>query len=235
MREDMAKVIVERPRVGGGYSYPRARARRWRQRDAEDLPRRQGIRRPWTERGTYKTLNENLAPLRRFLRSNVGRPWDKVFSEICEHLNINSAVQLHIWQHLKDDVCTSATRIGRTYLDPCGKKIFEELVVDARTGILRENKDRARWPDYRETWSPPIEVIKVDERHCYARLSEIWYEVELAPLPESCEGVFDIALKCDVRELRPYRFASLYGAEAYAVRKRQLNSKEIRRLPTPAS
>src|SRR5438309_9686382 len=29
-----------------------------------------------------KWLNENLAPLRRYLESNVGRPWSKVYAEI---------------------------------------------------------------------------------------------------------------------------------------------------------
>ena len=32
-------------------------------------------------------------PLGRFLRSNVGRPWDTVYSEDCEHLSLDSAVK----------------------------------------------------------------------------------------------------------------------------------------------
>src|SRR4051812_29056576 len=98
MRHDMAKVIVERPRHGGGAKYPRAAFRSDSHRQMEDHPRRTSAKRPWMEFGRgQKHLNENLAPLRRYLRSQVGRPWDKVYSEIRERINPDSAVQLHIW------------------------------------------------------------------------------------------------------------------------------------------
>jgi hypothetical protein len=40
-----------------------------------------------------KALNENLAPLRRYLLKQIGRPWNKVFSEICQNLRVDSVVQ----------------------------------------------------------------------------------------------------------------------------------------------
>ena len=76
MREDMARVIVERPRKGGH------RSRGSRRQEYEDLPAHEGMRRPWAVRGDEKELNENLAPLRRYLARQVGRPWSKVYSEI---------------------------------------------------------------------------------------------------------------------------------------------------------
>lgn len=91
MRRDMPKVLVERPRKGGKGS----RVRRYRADD--NHPLREGIKTRWTQR---KELNENLRPLVRFLRSRCGRPWNKVYSEIREYLNPNSAVQMHILQHL---------------------------------------------------------------------------------------------------------------------------------------
>src|SRR5688572_17613136 len=106
MRDDMAQVIVERPRYGGGVKYPRGSVRGTDRLSVEDWTRREGMVRPWRGRAGEKFLNENLAPLRRFVRSRVGRPWDKVYAEICERINCNSAVQLHIWQHLVDYVCT---------------------------------------------------------------------------------------------------------------------------------
>ena len=110
MRADMAKVIVERPRHGRGLCFPRARLRDWG--PIEESPRRQGMKRPWLEAGREKCLNENLAPLRRYLLSNVGRPWDKVFGEMSQHMRLDSAVQLHIWQHVQHDVCFDAIRFG---------------------------------------------------------------------------------------------------------------------------
>src|SRR5262245_19799390 len=102
MRPDMSKVIVERPRHG---SSDRTRAKRRRREvrrlGLDALPRREGIKRL---RGGTKHLNEHLAPLRRYLESQVGRPWDKVFSEICAHINRNSAVQDHVRDHVDDYV-----------------------------------------------------------------------------------------------------------------------------------
>jgi len=106
MRSDMAKVIVERPRRGGGARYARGS-----QPDGPSMElwrRREGMKTAWRDR---KTLNENLAPLWRFLRSRIGRPWDKVYSEVCERINKNSAVQLHVWQHLMQEVITDPHKV----------------------------------------------------------------------------------------------------------------------------
>src|ERR1043165_4004134 len=98
MREDMSRVIVERPRIIEGI------ARKGRARDPEELPLQQGMHRSQRERGGWKMLNENLAPLSRFLERQVGRPWDKVYSEVAERLRIDSTVQHHVRDHLGDFV-----------------------------------------------------------------------------------------------------------------------------------
>jgi hypothetical protein len=91
MRSDMAKVIVERPRKKGrAWRKPKGFLREQQKLFEEGLPFREGIKRCW--QGHTKYLNEHLGPLRRYLDSQVGRPWNKVFSEICTHINRNSAV-----------------------------------------------------------------------------------------------------------------------------------------------
>jgi hypothetical protein len=92
MRKDMAKVIVERPRQG---RYTRIKKT---PRDFEDCPSKEGMRKPYLNR---KSLNENLNPLWRFLERNINRPWDKVYSEICENLKTTSTVQQHVRDHIK--------------------------------------------------------------------------------------------------------------------------------------
>ena len=85
MREDMQKLIVERPRWGSPITNHKSKKRlssdevRTALVDSEDYD--SGPGRASSARRD-KHLNENLAPLRRYLRSQVGRPWDKVFSEI---------------------------------------------------------------------------------------------------------------------------------------------------------
>ena len=62
MRDDMSKVIVERPRWGSRMGTREGR----RYRASEDVPGKIGMTQGYT---TRKWLNENLAPLRRWLES----------------------------------------------------------------------------------------------------------------------------------------------------------------------
>ena len=235
MRPDMAKVIVERPRRGGGVRFPRGSALAFSRLDADDVPRRQGMRRPWLNTSRQKHLNENLAPLRRFLLSNVNRPWNKLFSEISQHLRLDSAVQLHVWQHLKWEVCLQGIRRGKRYVDARGDWIFQPFVVDVRTGLLRKNEASWHW-GWRRHDSPrrekiaPSDFIAVDAQRCFRRIDAIWYGIELAPLPGDVSGLFDAVLKRRLSEVRHEDLILLHCGPVYAVRKRQLNSKEIRRL-----
>src|SRR5262247_4117913 len=86
MRDDMSKVVIERPR--SGHSLPgyktRLRIRHYDpEKDYEDLPKRvSGSRSKYVRAGETKYFSDFLSPLRRFLRTNVGRPWDKVYSEM---------------------------------------------------------------------------------------------------------------------------------------------------------
>src|SRR5690242_3516917 len=92
MRDDMDKVIVERPRLGRSrWNKAKGCRKRLQKGWPENLPRQEGIKR--RSNGGTKAFNEHLGPLRRFLASNVDRPWDKVFSEMRAHININSVVQ----------------------------------------------------------------------------------------------------------------------------------------------
>lgn len=87
MRNDMFKVIVERPRLvnSNGYS---SDGRRYR--NNEDAPAFLGMKRGY---GRRKWLNENLAPLQRYLAKQVNRPWGKVYSEIRATIDGRSTVQ----------------------------------------------------------------------------------------------------------------------------------------------
>lgn len=95
MRKDMAKVIVERPRRGGDRNKHNGR----KARDYGDMPSKESMRKYHFDR---KSLNENLRPLERFLKSKIGQHWDAVFSEICQQISVGSAVQKHVRDHLKD-------------------------------------------------------------------------------------------------------------------------------------
>src|SRR5947209_44663 len=164
MRADMAKVIVERPRKkGGSFHKPKGYQRRLRRFGEEGPPCREGIKARWQNQ--TKSLNEHLGPLRRYLDSQVGRPWDKVFSEICAHIDRSSAVQDHVRDHVAQYVCVHTLLIdgvpchgegGRAY----GKPLHEmhrwrPWYVCPRTGLLRRVKAPAPKPRGRPVAKEP--------------------------------------------------------------------------------
>jgi len=114
LRSDMHEILIERPRGGAGWgrSWPRFD---WRLAAAAAMTSDDLIcsapQRGWADGGPTKLrmgprrrskwLNENLAPLRRFLLRRVGRPWNAVHAEICAQLKLDSTVQKHVLDHLR--------------------------------------------------------------------------------------------------------------------------------------
>jgi hypothetical protein len=235
MRQDMAKVIVERPRFGGGVKYPRGSAWGTDRVPMEDWRHREGIGRPWHRQGwgVQKELNENLAPLRRFLRSSVGRPWDKVYGEICERINRNSAVQLHIWQHLVDYVCTNPYEVEgyvghrRHGFPP------REFHVDPKTGLLRESGRLRKWQRKRlPQWNAPgarNPVVPINDNRCYEQIDGVWFELDLRKPPANGK-VFDPRYGANVEFKPRYGFREYRGRRLYIGARRQLDKKEANRV-----
>ncbi len=146
MRRDMDKVLCERPRQGARFK------RRSRYRGPlEDAPAYESTSR---HRGGSKYLNEHLGPLRRWLLSNVGRPWDKVYSELRASISPRNAVQMHIWQHAERYVARHVQMQGRVPLygpgqwwDFTGCRIDPRncpVYVCPKTGLLRRTPPRPR-------------------------------------------------------------------------------------------
>src|SRR5215210_3284575 len=117
MRSDMFEVIIERPRVGASWP-DRTKGRRAETNRLH--PELSVSREPMSMGRGSKYLNENLAPLRRFLERSVGRPWDAVRAEICAHITMRSSVQKHVLDHVKEMVETSPVLIDGRPHHPTG-------------------------------------------------------------------------------------------------------------------
>ncbi len=106
MRSDMAKVVTERPRRGhGNPSKKWGRRLRKSEYDAEDHgPSRAPIARRHQYGWNAKEFSDLLGPLRRYLCKQVGRPWDKVWSEVTRNLDSRSLSGQHIFDHIQWDV-----------------------------------------------------------------------------------------------------------------------------------
>jgi len=243
MRADMAKVIVERPRhKGWAWNKPKGYARKLRRLAEDGPPAREGIKRPW--RGRTKALNEHLGPLRRYLDSQVGRPWDKVFAEICAHINRNSAVQDHVRDHVKDYVLTQVLikggepcsgEPGYAYGRPLAELYWRQWYVCPRTGLLRRVKSRRKRKGIpRATCAEPKFIRVSDELQCRL-IDGAWHLVTLKPLPRSSPASpgLDILLHKPIRVIMPEEAKKQYGAAVYAVAVRRLTRRELRQYPIP--
>ena len=143
MRKDMNKVIVERPRGG----WRTRKLNRMKIKEAgEDQPSRIGIRRQRKMNGTEtKYLNENLAPLKRYLGKQVGRPWNKVYSELRENISPKNTVQMHILEHVHDFVARPAIGKDGNWLWP-GRFLWRsgphkgQLYIHPADGLLKRLK-----------------------------------------------------------------------------------------------
>jgi|SRR5271165_1421775 len=200
MRSDMAKVIVERPRI------PAFNSRKGRRQALEDLPAQEGMRRARALRGDLKELNENLKPLRRYLERQVGRRWDKVYAEIAANLRVDNAVQQHVRDHLRDFVAVKPRRVAQRWRGSGGRALWwQPLYVDPVTGLLcrtdRLPEEKAWRRASRQKQVPPPERIPLAEDRELRRIRGVWYEVRLAPLPEPAYRPHREAQK---RRLKPY-------------------------------
>jgi hypothetical protein len=185
MRKDMSRVTVERPRLGGG------RGRKGRVGAPDDLPKQEGMRRRHVLSGDCKMLNENLSPLRRYLERQVGRPWNKVYSEMSRHLRADSTVQQHVRDHISDFVAVRPGRKGALLAQALGPKHhglwLEPLYVDPEDGLLKRTDRLPEAKALRRTQKArPAQadrILLTPERQL-RRINGLWFEVTLAPLPE---------------------------------------------------
>jgi len=255
MRDDMDKVIVERPRRGGSWQ---GDGRAWR--NSKEAGSRLGMK-----RGYHRTkgLNENLAPLKRWLHKQVHRPWNKVYAELCSGIDRRSTVQAHIFEHIDDFVARNAElRDGQVWVPaerwrshlraPLSEAAHVELFVHPVTGILLPNRRlhearEARKEAYRASRSkPPARAPHVfhviDEVIQWHRIQGCWFEVTIAPMPELRRTMLDVTYYDVLRRCRVTRrggcekpaFGSpdhreMYGRDhVYAASMRRLNQQEVR-------
>lgn len=236
----MAKVIVERPRLGSrlpskrkGYDRRTARLA-W-----EDQPKREGMK---VRSGAGKSLNEHLAPLRRYLERQVGQPWDKIFADICRHVDRNNPVQDHVRDHLDDYVATCVIiHRGELYHASgygVGRPLNSLFYVCPRTGILKRNPRPRHW-----FFAPPkkLRVHILDDGSALVRKDGVWHIIEWRTLPSfvwvrgcrhpisapQLESVWDALL-----QIRVYRDQAerIYGHPIHALTARRATKREVRHV-----
>lgn len=234
MRTDMHKVIVECYRHGRGPEKFGRRANI----PLDERPKVEGIRACHLSRTTF---GENLSPLRRWLRSQTGRLWDKVYGEASQVIKPDSVVRNHIKLHLLEMVQRQTfLRAGEVWCfregfwggaqeipvtRACSR--YAPFYVHPRTGLLCEVK---RFPRVDARWRRQARETRNRNRwladdillHC---LAGIWYECRMTAWgTDRRRPRFDLNQKREITSSESY---DRYGKPAVCLAKRQLSAREL--------
>ena len=228
----MHKVVCEEPRHGGG---PQKHSRRGNL--AYDLlPKKEGMRRPHRSR---KWFGEHLGPLRRWLRSQIGRPWDDVYGEACKVIRPDSVVRNHIKVHLLEFVQRNTfMRNGQVWCFAYHGRHREMPVEEAATlwtpffvhpesGHLfeapRVPKRRPRYVrlqqklDQVRRWRSDSELLLL--------IDGLWFSCQMKAIQPWFEEPFDLVFKL---RLDSSHAVEVYGRPCYCVAKRQISHSEMK-------
>lgn len=207
MRADLKDVIVNSSRHKDGEKLTSSLIG-FREEQIEALPEKQGIRRNHT--GWGFEFGDRLKPLYGFLKKNVGRPWDDVWSEICDVNDSRNIRGYHLREHVKQYVIGAGGQegLGRWYRRG-------EFYVDD-DGILRY--DNARYRLRYPTEHDP-DKCKIGDNH-YERINSCWFQIWYESVEKSRQRWNYLLNRKEVE----------YYSEEVRVRQKQLSKKELRRL-----
>ncbi|MCQ4165795.1 hypothetical protein [Tahibacter harae] len=217
MRSDMHEVLIERPRGGLRLKTPRGnkpRVREWTGSE-DDYARSYRPRQPRT-----KHFDDLLSPLRRWLRHQVGRPWDKVWSELCGGIDSRSVVGQHLLEHVRREVAVDCAydpvrRRVVTKEQRRGHDLVDGLYVDPRHCLLCWKQPERRRRALVFLGEVSGDTRKVSPDRFQFRRNGIWFEAEVTPLPYAPRYRVEPHIRW---------FDGCYTI----VRKRQLSSRELR-------
>lgn len=175
----MQDVIVDRPRTGGQYDYKQIRRS---QKNQFNQLSKVGMKKPYG--WEHKSQSDVLGPLKGFLKSNVGRPWNKVWSEVCEKTDSRTILGSHLRDHIRWMVELDVevledgvyTRYGRYSRYPLRRGFY----VNPDTGILCYIENKPFFSSYKKQESKLVRYHGLT----FYKYDGIWYEVSVLPIPD---------------------------------------------------
>ncbi|HEY9690617.1 MAG TPA: hypothetical protein V6D15_00250 [Oculatellaceae cyanobacterium] len=228
----LSEIVIERPRHGMRISSTRLKGVKKTLDKLTVEATEDGLFNPYLikVRNGSKYLSDHLGPLRRFLRSKVGQPWNDVYSELCQRLNPNTIAGKHVIDHLWDYVERHVEIIdGIPYSKPYWisrtqliSSYRDKFYVHPLTGILCTVEKSSRVSRQQDQ---PTNVVIIDDYHQYHQINDIWYLITFEDFPPPpTEYVNDVLRGLIYRQTATY----VRGKRIYAVSKRQCNKKQIR-------
>lgn len=222
MRDDMAKVVTERPRRGHANKSLKTRKRLHRSEfELDDVgPNVAPVSRHRQHGYMAKEFSDLLGPLRKYLKSQTGRPWNKVFSELSQKLDRRSMAGEHIWSHVKSEVETNCFMYeGKVWVWP--RYGFGDphqpdgLYVHPNDGLLK-------WSDYKRYRAfrpkPDPDVFQIDSKTTLRKVDGIWYRFTFVGVKQGFKHFDPVSGK--------HKWSTYGDINVYE--KRQLSHRELR-------
>lgn len=230
MRHDMSKVHTE-PSRRPDRTVVNARSRYFATTPLEELPLRENMRSPWN--GFRRNQQRSYAPLKRFLASRVGQPWDKVYSEISRQNSLGNYAERETRDWLAQAVELAVTMVDDQPYNDRGHRLFEgDFWVDPRDGILKLVPAKPRQVYPRQPDNYPN--VRIDDTHRYVLINDCWYFVTFAPLADGKGALLPKDAQDVILRLPPnadrWAYVKEWWADVYACAKQQISGKEIKRL-----
>ncbi len=265
MRTDHHKLICERQRGGSGSSYRDIRHDKneamndeWYLEDVEDLEeddnlihttnKKVSMRKTYKSRWIDKSFNDHINPIRGFVRKNVGRKWDDVFSDFCAVYDQRAVLTKHLFQHLKWSIDRNlVVKDGELFirsryhgLEPI-QESWAEFYVDPRDGILKRNTQHKEWRQIRREALTKKQAKETENKIVIDKLTELqfingtWFKLTFAYL-EPYQITVEVPNTEPPRSYQTTRYQYIYDAsiqphrswEKRQVSKRTLSKKELR-------
>jgi hypothetical protein len=223
----MGKVITERERTGNPSKGLKTRMDiKWKGEDGDyDIPNRMSSSANRQHGYDAKQFTDVLGPIYRFLDKQVGRPWNKVHSELCEHLDKRKVTHAHVFTHIdsyvEKDVFRGNDKIwyhttGYSYVSGgVALRRVVGLFVNPKNGLIQRQK-----PPKEEPKKKDFDVVKVDKENEHRRLNGIWFLVKLKEVEIDDSYYSHFTQKMVIRTRKEMREVS----------RKQLNKKELKKL-----
>lgn len=233
MRDDMTKIFHEPGRNGGWRNDSRGGKRS--KRAIADGVTFEPMRRDWD-----RQRESAYAPLRHYLVSQVGRPWNQVFSDISHSTRSKSLTAGEVRQAIEGMVEQNVQLIdGKPHDErglPINSSFWSPVWVHPETGILMRSPQQ---PKRRYKRKPTFEQIEIDANTKLVKINDLWFVVNFEPLPTKLnpeDPERDVVLKVAASMgYTGYRgvggdFRREWGGNIYAVSKRAASKKQIKQF-----
>jgi hypothetical protein len=145
MRRDIDKLVFERAKSGRTWASKTPRAPAVKLDSTGD---QFDEKYNWIRLYRQKHRNSHFNPVEHFLVGCVGRPWDKVFAEICASVDSRSTLGAEIRDHVACAVAIHCWMEGRKVMtgDWGEPREVRGLYVHPKTGLLQRTPDAPRRP-----------------------------------------------------------------------------------------